>query len=466
MRRESNTTFGVDLSVIIPSLGEGPNLALLLPLLRRVLDGLAIRYEILVVTREPDPETRESTSQFGAILIEQSAPGYGGALLTGFSSASGAYILTMDADLSHQPDFVAKLWLRRHDAEITIASRYVPGGTASMPPLRYLLSRALNWFFRRGLSLPFRDMSSGFRLYKASAIRGEAFATRTFAILQTILVRGYAQGWKIQEIPFHYAPRKHGRSKAKLIGFAIDYLRAFWSLWRLRNSIESADYDGRAYDSRIFVQRYWQRSRFRHITELIAGEGPVLDVGCGSSRIVGALPAGSVGVDVLLRKLRYARKYSRHLVQASGFALPFPDASFRCVLCSQVIEHVPKDPQILDELCRVLAPGGRLILGTPDYSRWEWVVTEKLYGSIAPGGYAHEHISHYTRRELNSTFEDRGFALEETRYILHGELILALRKPRVAERVASGILIPVAPAFSAMDAEPEPAGTAEVAQVG
>jgi glycosyltransferase involved in cell wall biosynthesis len=193
-----------------------------------VLDGLGIRYEILVVTREPDPQTRESTFQFGAILVEQSAPGYGGALLTGFARASGAYMLTMDADLSHQPDFLINLWQRRNDAEITIASRYVPGGTASMPVVRYVLSRTLNWLFSRGLSLPFRDMSSGFRLYKASAIRGQAFTTRTFAILQTILVRGYAQGWKIQEIPFHYAPRKHGRSKAKLIGFALDYLRAFW----------------------------------------------------------------------------------------------------------------------------------------------------------------------------------------------------------------------------------------------
>jgi SAM-dependent methyltransferase len=422
----------IDLSVIIPALQEGPNLALLLPLLRQVLDGLGIRYEILVITREPDRQTREVTTQFGAIVLEQTAPGYGGALLTGFAAASGAYWLTMDADLSHQPDFIVKLWQGRGDAEISIASRYVPEGTASMPAARYLLSRTLNLFFSRGLDLPFRDMSSGFRLYKASAIRGETFAARNFAILQEILVRGYAQGWKIQEIPFHYASRKHGKFKAQLIGFGLDYLRAFWSLWRLRNSIESADYDSRAYDSRIFVQRYWQRMRFRHITELIAGEGPVLDVGCGSSRIIGSLPPRSVSLDIRLGKLRYARKYSKHLVQGSGFALPFPDASFRCVLCSQVIEHVSRDPQILDELCRVLAPGGRLVLGTADYARWEWVVTEKLYARIVPGGYADEHISHYTRRELIAIFEHRGFVLEDTRYILRGELILAFRKPRAS----------------------------------
>src|SRR5437773_7380861 len=122
--------FSNDLSVIIPALREGPNLAMLLPLLRRVLDGLGIRYEILVITREPDNQTREAITQFGAILVEQRAPGYGGALLAGFAAASGAYLLTMDADLSHEPDFIVKLWQGRKDAEITIASRYVPGGTA------------------------------------------------------------------------------------------------------------------------------------------------------------------------------------------------------------------------------------------------------------------------------------------------------------------------------------------------
>jgi ubiquinone/menaquinone biosynthesis C-methylase UbiE len=80
-------------------------------------------------------------------------------------------------------------------------------------------------------------------------------------------------------------------------------------------------------------------------------------------------------------------------VRASGFALPFPDSSFSCVLCSQVIEHVPKDAPILDELCRVLRPGGRIALGTPDYANWQWVYVEKLYG-LVPG--KDEHISHYT----------------------------------------------------------------------
>jgi SAM-dependent methyltransferase len=166
------------------------------------------------------------------------------------------------------------------------------------------------------------------------------------------------------------------------------------------------------------------------VTDLFAGEGPVLDVGCGSSRIISALPPGSVALDILMRKLRYSRRYGVPLVQASGFALPFADASFPCVVCSQVIEHVPKESPILSELVRVLKPGGRLVLGTPDYANWEWVLMEKAYGLFAPGAYADEHIAHYTREELVERFRRLGFAHEATRYILRGELILAFRKPR------------------------------------
>jgi SAM-dependent methyltransferase len=158
----------------------------------------------------------------------------------------------------------------------------------------------------------------------------------------------------------------------------------------------------------------------------------VLDVGCGSSHIIGALPRGSVALDILANKLRFAGRFQVPLVRGSGFALPFPDESFPCVLCSQVIEHVPMVPSMIDELTRVLKPGGRLVLGTPDYDRWEWVCIERAYGFFAPGGYADEHISHYTRKGLLQEFARRGFTPETTRYILRAELILAFRKPLVS----------------------------------
>jgi SAM-dependent methyltransferase len=357
--------------------------------------------------------------------------GYGAAMRAGIQLARGEYILTVDPDVTGPLTFVRELWAHRLEGEIVVASRYLPGSRHEMPPLRAAGSRILNAAFRRGLSLRISDVSSALRLYRADVVKPLALEAGDYDILQEVLVRAYAAGWRVVEIPFAYAPNPSLAKKAHR-RLVTSYLRTFWSLWKMRNSIAAADYDYRAHDSAIPLQRFWQRSRYRFITELIEGQGAVLDVGCGSSHIIGALAPGSVALDVLVAKLRFARRFRTPLVCGSGFALPFPDACFPCVLCSQVIEHVPMTgvtPSILDELCRVLKPGGRLILGTPDYDRLEWVYMEKAYGFFAPGGYADEHISHYTRTGLREEFARRGFAHEATRYILRGELILAFRKP-------------------------------------
>ena len=419
----------VELTVLIQDAGASSHLAFLLPQLLAVLSRLRIRHEILLLARGASALMLETANAHGARTIAV-PPDYGAALVTGFAHAAGEYVLTMDADLSHPPDFVAELWANREQADVTIASRYVPGGTADMARSRYVCSRLLNGVFSRGLDVPIRDLSSGFRLSRSVVVRDQHLTSRDFDILQQTIVQAFAEGWRVREVPFHYHPARTGISHRRVLPVGWAWIRTFGELWKLRNSILAADYDDRAHDSRIPLQRYWQRMRHRHVMDLIAGEGAVLDIGCGSSRIIAGLPPGSVAVDVLQRKLRYARRFGKPLVRGSGFALPFADASFPCVLCSQVIEHVPKDSPILDELCRVLAPGGRLVLGTPDYANWQWVFIEKLYG-LVPGGYKDEHISHYTNRELVRIMGERDLGFEEERYILRGELIQAFRKPGV-----------------------------------
>ena len=376
--------------------------------LRREVDALGVPSEIVVVPNDPR--------------------GFGHELRAGLRQARGAYIITVDPDFSGPMTFLGDLWARRHDAEIIVASRYVEGSRAGMPAMRRAGSRVLNAVFRRALSLGVNDGSSAIRLYRADVVNALRLEAAGYDILQEALVRAYADGWRVLEIPLHYRPNPAVASKADA-ALAVAYLRTFWTLWKLRNSIAAADYDYRAHDSTIWLQRYWQRSRYRHIRELIDDQGAVLDVGCGSSHIIGTLPTGSVALDVLMNKLRFARRFQVPRVRGSGFALPFADEAFPCVLCSQVIEHVPMAPSMIDELCRVLKPGGRLVLGTPDYDRWEWVWIEKAYGIAAPGGYADEHISHYTRAGLLDDFARRGYTHEATRYILRGELILAFRKP-------------------------------------
>lgn len=422
----------MQMSIVIPALNEGSNLRLLLPRLHQVVSALVSRgYETIIVDGGSADDTVEVGGRLDARVIPQEEPGYGGALKAGFQAAAGEYVLTLDADLSHDPDFIERMWASRQEAEVIVASRYVPEGSAQMPFVRKVLSLILNKFFTKGLSLPLHDISSGFRLYHSSTINCLPLGSSDFDILEEILIQCYAQGWRIKEIPFQYLPRQEGNSHVSLLRFGMAYLRTFGRMWELRNSILCADYDDRAFDSRIPPQRYWQRKRHQIVTRFASGGGSCLDVGCGSSRILSSLD-DVVGADISVMKLRWARKYGKPLVNSSIFDLPFADKAFDCVISSEVIEHIPASDKPFLEMRRVLKDDGLLILGTPDYGRLSWRIIEGLYHRLIPGGYADEHITQYSREGLVHSMEEMGFFLSDIKYVLGSEMIMLLRKAAVA----------------------------------
>ncbi len=434
----------MDLSVILPVVNERDNLEVLAPRLRALLEREKLDFEILVIDGGSSDGTAAAAERLGARVLRERRCGYAGALETGFAEARGDYLLTLDADLSHEPAFLAKMWRARDRADIVIASRYTPGGVSYGDPLRNFLSRALNFKMRHALSIPVRDLSSGFRLYRREAIASLQLESRNFEVLEEILVKAWAQGYSVYEAPFTYFPRAAGRSHARLIRFGLDLIRATARLWKLRNSIASADYDARAFHSLIPLQRYWQRRRHRITTFWARGSSHVLDAGCGSSMIIQSLN-NAVGMDFSMGKLRYLRRFGIPIARASAFALPFRDGSFDCVISSQVIEHIPYDDALFTEMRRVLAPGGTLIIGTPDYATIGWRVIEPLYGFFAPGGYRDEHITHYTRESLLRILDRHGFAHEATAYVMRSELIMRMRR---VEKTA-GLAAPASAAAAA-----------------
>lgn len=418
----------VDLAVVIPAWNEQENLELLLPALWEEIARLGLRAEIVVVDGGSRDGTREAAERRGARVVLQQERGYGGALLAGFAATVAPYIVTMDADLSHRPVFLEELWKRRDEAEVLIASRYVAGGLADMDWFRRLLSRLLNRVYRRVLALPFRDLSSGFRMYRRGVLAGLKLEARDFDVLEEILIRVHAEGWRIQEAPFHYVARSSGRSHVRLFRFGWAFLKTLVRMWQLRNSVAAADYDYRAFDSPIWLQRYWQRARHRIILGYLERRAEVLDIGCGSSRIILELEA-AVGLDILQNKLRWLRPRHRLLVRGSCEKLPFRDGSFAATINSEVVEHVPDTPELWTEMWRVLQPGGILIIGTPDYGRWLWWVVEWIYGKVLPGAYAQEHVTRFSREELAGRLRAAGYEILDCQYVGFCEMIFKARKP-------------------------------------
>src|SRR5262249_52996117 len=139
----------IDLSVILPVMNERDNLLALIPRLGEIAELFHLEYEIIVVDGGSTDGTQKAAAELGERGLPDRRRGYAGALTTGFAEARGEYLLTLDADMSHEPAFVAKMWRARTRADIVIASRYVRGGVAYTDLSRRLSSYALNWFLRR-----------------------------------------------------------------------------------------------------------------------------------------------------------------------------------------------------------------------------------------------------------------------------------------------------------------------------
>jgi glycosyltransferase involved in cell wall biosynthesis len=416
-----------ELSVVIPALDEGASIGELVGRVIAEARRLDVSHEVIVVDGGSTDGTPRWAAEAGATVVRQPGRGYADALLTGFRHAHGALIASMDADYSHDPDFLRALWAARHDAELVIASRYIAGGFAYMPRFRRLLSRLLNAVSRSVLSLPFGDLSSGFRLYHRRALEGLAPRARRFDVLIEILARIRADGWRVKEVPFHYRQRRGGRSHAGLVSFGLAYAGTLARMWKLRNSLESADYDDRAFHSRIPIQRFWQRRRYAIVLGMLGRADSVLDVACGSSKILEALPH-AVGLDLSFKPLRFRKQTNRFVVNGDVHGLPFRDGAFAAVICSEMLEHVPFDARIFTELSRVLSPGGTLIVGTPDYGRWQWPFIEWWYNRLLPGAHGHDHVERYTEATLRERLEQFGFEPLEAGSIWRAELILKCRK--------------------------------------
>lgn len=223
----------MEISVIIPTFhDEVENILLLVPRMEEVLSKLA-DYEILVIVDRKD-EFEQLFKGYNINIIVQEGKGYGSALKTGFKYAKGKYIITMDSDYSHDPIFFVRLWHSREKSDIIIASRWIKGGSADVFLSRRILSRLLSKFFSYAFKLPFKDISSGFRLYNSRVIKNIELEGENFDILQEILIKAYKSGKKISEIPFHYKPREYGSSKARLIKLFFSYFKTYKKLEKIK----------------------------------------------------------------------------------------------------------------------------------------------------------------------------------------------------------------------------------------
>jgi dolichol-phosphate mannosyltransferase len=227
--------------IVVPTYNESGNIQ---ELIERTFENLP-GVQLLVVDDDSPDGTAELVGKIAAnrpalhLIRRKGGRGYGRALTTGIQYGLDndfEAIGTMDADLSHDPAYLLPMVELLAAHEVVIGSRYVrDGGTVNWGTHRVLLSWFANTFAAALLQIPARDITSGYRLYRRSAlewIRTTEIKSSGYSFLGELLYRAYRGGARIAEHPIIFHDRTRGASK---LGRREIYLGAI-NLLRLRFS--------------------------------------------------------------------------------------------------------------------------------------------------------------------------------------------------------------------------------------
>lgn len=224
------------ISVMMPCYKEAENLKQILPKISNVLFECETDSEILVVdTMEPMDSTEEICEEIKDSLSAQiryihrrKGNNYGDAIRTGFEDALGEYVVVMDADGSHDPNDIAKLYreIKDKNCGVVIGSRYTKGGDTDNPLILKLMSYILNVSYRFFFHLNVKDVSDSYRIYKAAYIKELNLQCDNFDIVEEILIklRYNHPDMEMREVPIFFNKRAYGESKRDLGRFIWSYL--------------------------------------------------------------------------------------------------------------------------------------------------------------------------------------------------------------------------------------------------
>jgi dolichol-phosphate mannosyltransferase len=235
------------IAAVIAAYDEEETIEELTRRLHRALSALGFAWEIVFVVEGRD-RTREILARLAAelagdtgdlrILYQEKPSGLGNAFKRGFAAVSpeADLVLTMDADLNHQPEEIARLVaaLERTGSDIVVGSRFLKTSRVEGTPLwkRFLsgtMNSLMHWLY--GLSV--LDKTSGFRVYRAAALRQIDFTNPAFAFLPEMLIRAHWAGLRIVEEPIRFVFRAEGKSKLRILPTTLSYL----SLLRTRSAL-------------------------------------------------------------------------------------------------------------------------------------------------------------------------------------------------------------------------------------
>lgn len=207
---------------VVPTYNEA---ASIVPVVRRAL-AAGTAFDVLLVDDASPDGTGDLADELAAeservhVLHRPRKAGLGPAYRAGLGwGLDRGYeaLAEMDADGSHDPGDLPRLFGALAGADVVIGSRYVPGGgVVAWPRHRQALSRGGNRYVRVATGLPLRDATSGFRAFRRvvlTSIDLQALRSDGYAFQLETALQAWRQGFRIVELPITFTERQEGASK-------------------------------------------------------------------------------------------------------------------------------------------------------------------------------------------------------------------------------------------------------------
>ena len=208
--------------VVIPTYNEADNVRIIVDRLRRAVPAA----EVLIADDNSPDGTGAIADELAAadshvhVLHRPGKQGLGAAYLAGFAWAREQgfdVAVEMDADGSHQPEYLPQILDTLADNDLVLGSRYVRGGkVVNWPAHRFLLSRTANLYVRLALGMPVKDATAGFRAYRMPVldkIDVDTVSSQGYCFQIDLAWRTQRNGFRVAEVPITFVERERGASK-------------------------------------------------------------------------------------------------------------------------------------------------------------------------------------------------------------------------------------------------------------
>ncbi|OEV26701.1 dolichol-phosphate mannosyltransferase [Streptomyces nanshensis] len=233
--------------VIIPTYNEADNLE---SVTARVREAVPEAHILVADDNSPDGTGKVADElavqdEHIHVLHRPGKQGLGAAYLAGFRwgiEHGYGVLVEMDADGSHQPEELPRLLTALKGADLVLGSRWVPGGrVVNWPVSRRFISRGGSTYSRLMLGLPLRDITGGFRAFRAETLKGlgmDAVASQGYCFQVDLAHRAVRAGFHVVEVPITFVERVRGNSK---MGRDI-VVEALWrvTVWGVEGCVKRA----------------------------------------------------------------------------------------------------------------------------------------------------------------------------------------------------------------------------------